>query len=114
MSNSNLAMQAGEFAREKGLYEPYHEAVFKAFFTKCLDIGNIITISDIIASLGLEPSELEKALQNNPYTRILEETKKQAAVKMVTAAPTFFIQGGKQITGAQPIEAFRAALNELK
>ena len=28
MSNSNLAMQAGEFARDRGVYGRYHAAVF--------------------------------------------------------------------------------------
>ena len=104
-------MQAGEFAREKGVYDPYHEAVFKAFFTDCLDIGNYQVIADIITSLGLEPDQLEKAVQNQVYVRILEQTKKKASKSMVTAAPTFFIEGGAQITGAQPLETFREAFD---
>lgn len=113
MSNSNLAMQAGEFARDSGVYKAYHQAVFKAFFTDCLDIGKMTTISDIIGSLGLETDDLEKALIDKRYVPVLTETKKQAAVKMITAAPTFFIEGGTQITGAQPLETFRIALEKI-
>lgn len=114
MSNSSLAMQAGEFAREKGVYEPYHEAMFKAFFTDCLNIGDLETIAEITTSLGLDRDELEKILNDKIYIPILEETRKRAATNMVTAAPTFFIEGGQKIIGAQLFDTFKAALNEVK
>jgi len=112
MSNSNLAMQAGEFARDNGAHEPYHEAVFRSFFTDCQDIGNFQVIAEIILSLGLDLDELKKALDERIYIPRLEETKKRAAAKMVTAAPTFVIEGGSQITGAQPLATFRDALKK--
>lgn len=113
MSNSNLAMQAGEFARDKGLYEPYHEAVFKAFFTDCYDIGKFEVIAEITRKLELDLSELENALAEKTYIQRLEETKQRAAANMVTAAPTFLIDDGPQITGAQPLDTFREALRKL-
>jgi predicted DsbA family dithiol-disulfide isomerase len=113
MSNSNLAMQAGEFARDNGIYEPYHAAVFKAFFSDCLDIGNFKVISGIVSSLGLDPDDLGKNLKVGKYISILEETKKDAAANMVTAAPTFLIEGGPKITGAQPLETFREEFRKL-
>ena len=113
MSNSNLAMQAGEFVRDRGLYEPYHAAVFKTYFTECLDIGDFEVISEIVSSLGIDPAELRKILEESNYVPVLEETKKRATAKMLTAAPTFFIADGHQITGAQPLETFRKTLKQL-
>ncbi len=113
MSNSNLAMQAGEFARDNGLYEQYHTAVFKAFFTDCKDIGDFQVIGGIISSLGLDVDELKIALAKNTYTPLLEQTKRRAAENMVTAAPTFLIEGGGKITGAQPLETFREELRKV-
>ena len=114
MSNSNLAMQAGEFARDNGAYESYHEAVFRSFFTDCQDIGDFQVISGIVASLGLDLNELKKALDENTYAPRLEQTGKRAHANMVTAAPTFFIEGGPQITGAQPLEIFREELMKVQ
>ena len=114
MSNSNLAMQAGEFARDRDAYAPYHAAVFKAFFTDCLDIGNFQVVSNIISSLGFDPAELEKTLREGKYIPILEKTKKSAAANMVTAAPTFLIEGGPKITGAQPLDTFREELRTVQ
>ena len=113
MSNSSLAMQAGEFAKHQGVFDSYHEAVFKAFFTDCLDIGDIHVITEIISSLGLNPAELEKALKEKTYIPQLEHTKNIAAKNMVTAAPTFLIEGGAQITGAQPLETFQEELEKV-
>ena len=57
MSNSRMAMQGGEFAKEHGKYDAYHEAVFQAFFTDCKDIGNRSVIlelaKEIISILNL-------------------------------------------------------------
>lgn len=106
-------MQAGEFARSKGVYQPYHEAMFKAFFTDCLDIGDLEVIAGVITALGLDRDELEQVLNHKTYAPILEETRKRAAANMVTAAPTFFIEGGQKIIGAQPFATFKAALQEV-
>lgn len=113
MSNSKLAMQAGELAREHGVYDLYHAAMFKAFFTDCINIGDFEVIAEIITSLGLAKADLEKAIQEGKYIPILEETKKRAAENMVTAVPTFFIEGGPKITGAQPLETFKKTLERL-
>mgnify|MGYP001608459007 CR=1 FL=1 len=114
MSNSSLAMQEGEIARKSGHHKRYHEAVFEAFFTKCLDIGDQQIITDIINLLGLDPQALDAELKAGTYMSVLSKTKKQASARMVTAAPTFFIEGGPQITGAQPLEQFRETLRNLQ
>ncbi len=113
MSNSNLAMQAGEFAKNQGVFESYHEAVFKTFFTDCLDIGDIQVITKIISSLGLNPDDFEKAIMEKTYIPQLEQVKELAAKNMVTAAPTFLIEGGAKITGAQPLETFQEELEKV-
>jgi len=60
------------------------------------------------------PPLLEISCAGPAYASILEQTRKRAAANMVTAAPTFFIEEGQKITGAQPLETFRTALNEVK
>ena len=61
MSNSRLAMQGGEFAKDHGKYDVYHEAVFRAFFTDCKDIGDRSVILEIAGEVGLDATALDAA-----------------------------------------------------
>jgi len=114
MSNSRKALEGGEFAKEHGRYDAYHEGMFKAFFTDCMDIGDPEVILDVARGAGLDADELRAALDADVYLDRLEETLRLARKKWVRAVPTCFIEGYGTITGAQPIETFRAAFVEAQ
>ena len=113
MSNSREAMEGGEFARQHGRYDVYHEAVFRAFFTDCRDIGDRAVILDVARAVGLDPRELNTSLENGIFLPRLQETTREAKKNGISAAPTFIVDGYGAITGAQPIDTFRAALREV-
>ncbi len=110
MSNSRMAMQGGEFAKEHGKYDAYHEGVFRAFFTDCRDIGNQEVILDLAKGVGLDASALSAALGDGIYMTRLQEASKMAKKSGFSAAPTFVIDGYGPISGAQPIDTFRKIL----
>ena len=110
MSNSRMAMQGGEFAKEHGKYDAYHEGVFRAFFTDCRDIGNQEVILDLAKGVGLDASALCAALEDGVYMTRLQEASKMAKANGFSAAPTFVIDGYGSISGAQPIDTFRKIL----
>ena len=114
MSNSRLALEAGEFAKEYGMHDTFHEAVFKSFFTECKDIGQKDVLVDIAGSLGLDTDKLVTDLDNHTYLSKLEETTRSAHSMMVSAAPTFIIDGLRPITGAQPLDTFRTVLEKVQ
>ena len=114
MSNSREALAAGEFAKELGRYDAYHEAVFRAFFTDCLDIGNREVILDIARKTGLDAQTLIAALEDDIYGSRLQQTTLAARDQGIRSAPTFLIEDYGSITGAQPIDTFRAALREAQ
>ena len=114
MSNSCMAMQGGEFAKDNGKYDAYHEAVFRAFFTDCKDIGNRSVIIEIARGIGLDTAELDAALERNTYLHRLQAATREAKANGFSAAPTFVIDGYGSISGAQPIDTFRTILCELQ
>ena len=109
MSNTRLALMGGEHARDHGLYHAYHDAVFQAYFTDCRDIGDMAVLKSIAESVGLDPEGFEAALLDGRHLPRLQETTSAARKSGVTAAPTFDIQGYGRLTGAQPLQTFRAA-----
>ncbi len=110
MSNSREALEAGEFAKAHGRYDAYHEAVFKAYFTDCKDIGQRSILLEVARQAGLDAPALAAALDAGTFGSRLEETSRAAREMGISAAPTFVIDGSKTIRGAQPIETFRTAL----
>ncbi len=114
MSNSREALAGGEFAKEQGQYEAYHEAVFKAFFTECRDIGNREVVLGLAGKIGLDEKALNKALEKGTYLPRLEAATRAARARGIGSAPTFLMEGYGVIVGAQPFKTFRTALYRLQ
>jgi predicted DsbA family dithiol-disulfide isomerase len=114
MSNSSMAMQGGEFAKEHGKYEAYHEAVFRAFFTDCKDIGDPSVILDLAKGVGLDAVALSAAFEDGIYMPRLQEASRMAKMNGFSAAPTFVVEGYGSISGAQPIDTFRTILRRVE
>ena len=69
------------FAQRHGLFRPYHDAVFRKFWTHELDVDELPEISAIITSLGGSAAEFE-AYVNGParaeHDRIIDEAETPA------------------------------------
>ncbi|MGZ6228851.1 MAG: DsbA family oxidoreductase, partial [Candidatus Binataceae bacterium] len=52
--DTDKALQGSELAREAGAFAAYHDAVFRAAFEQCADIGNLDLLSAIAARAGLD------------------------------------------------------------
>lgn len=110
ISNSRLALQAGEFAEEHGRFDELHEALFQAYFSQGLDIGDQEVIMELGRVVGLDVELLGKALQEGSYLPKLKQAQEEASRLGVTGVPTFFLGDGKSLVGAQPLEVFRKTL----
>jgi len=107
LSNSRPALLAAEFAREQGKFRVFHEAVFAAYFSHGLDIGELDVLRQIASDIGLEADALADAVKSGKYLLMLEKTKEDAARLGVTGVPTFFINDNRSIVGAQSLDVFR-------
>ncbi len=76
---SRKALEAAEFAREKGLYDEMHNALFRAFFEDGRDIGDVEVILDVAAPVGLDLSELRIALARTATRRRCSPTRNSPA-----------------------------------
>jgi predicted DsbA family dithiol-disulfide isomerase len=110
ISNSRLSLEASEFAKEHGQFDQLHRALFLAYFSQGMDIGNLEVLAQIGHESGLDREALAQALQTGKYRPMIEQMRKEAAGLGVTAAPTFIIEGRDRIIGAQPIEIFKKKL----
>ena len=106
---SRKALEAAEFAREKGLYDEMHNALFRAFFEDGRDIGDVEVILDVAAPVGLDLSELRAALAEDRYTEKVLADEELSRKLGVSSVPTMLVtpagaplEEAEVITGAQP------------
>jgi predicted DsbA family dithiol-disulfide isomerase len=110
ISNSRSALMAAEFAREQGRFKEFHSAIFSAYFSLGLDIGDLDVLAQIAASAGLPPDAMKEAVQAGKYAARLEEVRQEAGLLGITGVPAFSIGDRQPIVGAQPLDVFRKAL----
>ncbi len=111
LSNSRLALQAVEFARDNAKFQEYHQALFTAYFSEGLNIGDLNVLRQIACDTGLDAEAMIQGVESGKYLSKLVEVQNDAARLGVTGVPTFFIGMKKSIIGVQSLEVFRKALS---
>jgi predicted DsbA family dithiol-disulfide isomerase len=113
LSNSRMALQAAEFSREQGRFDIFHPALFAAYFSQGLDIGNLEVLVQIARDSGLDPAATKDAVQGGRYLPILAQAQEDASARGVTGVPAFYIGDKRSVSGAQPLEVFRKVLKSM-
>lgn len=112
-SNSHLALQAAEFAREHPQAWEFHRRMFKAYFEDLADIGSIDTIVRIADEAGLPAAELRSALEQGEFRSEVDQGIAWARSIGVSAVPTFVFGGRLAVVGAQPLEVFEQVVEQV-
>lgn len=110
LSNSRLALETAEFARDHGEYHAVHTALFKSYFTDGADIGDMDILKSVVDRCNLNPETLATAIEDGRYSKRVANGSRQARKDGVTAMPTFIIEGQNPITGAVSEAVFRETL----
>lgn len=113
MPNSHNALEAAEFARDHQAHEQFHKAIMHAYFVDGKDIGNIEILKEIAESVGLNVESMVKALEIRHYEDRLSSDLRMARQLGIHSTPTFVINDAFVITGAQPLENFKSAFDEI-
>ena len=109
LSNSRLALLGGEFAREAGKPDEYHEAVFTAYFQQGKDIGDVDALLDIAAGIGLDLDSFRGSLESGEHFPALRDSVREAHSMGLSGVPSFVFGERNIVVGAQPYETLKAA-----
>ena len=107
LSNSRLAVEAAEFAREAGKHGVFHRAVLAAYFAHGQDIGDVAVLRGVAAEVVLDQEALARVLTAGSYAEQRMAAEREAHSRGVNAVPTFLFDDGARVVGAQPLEYFR-------
>jgi protein-disulfide isomerase len=104
------AAEAAHCADDQGKYWEMHEKLFAN--------GQKLEVADLKAHAreisGLDGAKFDRCLDSNEKAPLVEKNKKAGEEAGVSGTPAFFING-RPLSGAQPLEAFTAIIDqELK
>nr|WP_290221255.1 DsbA family oxidoreductase [Trichocoleus desertorum] len=118
---SRKALEAAEFARDRGCFEAMHHALFRAFFEDGLDLNNIDILLEVGASVGLDRDALHIALEAGQYTERVVSEQSLAHKLNISGVPALLIHQTDEplekvvlLSGAQPYETVRTVVERVR
>jgi len=113
-SNTFAAHQLVHFARERGAQLPMVERLFRANFHDGVRIGDPAELARLATEVGLDRAEVERALAEERYAPAVRDDEQKARAIGVTGVPFYLVDGRLGVAGAQPVEALRGAIAEVR
>jgi predicted DsbA family dithiol-disulfide isomerase len=107
--DSEAALMGSELAREAGVFEPFHDKVFRSAFELGLDISHLDRLAEIAAAVGMDSEAFRQGIQWRLTASCLMENKSEADRFSALGYPTFML-GEFPLIGIQPKETMRLLL----
>jgi predicted DsbA family dithiol-disulfide isomerase len=100
-----------QLAGDSGHQSALTEALMAAYFTETRNIADHVVLREIALAVGLDPIEVDGVLGSDRYRDAVEADIAQAAAYGSNGVPFFVFDGAFAVSGAQPSEVFRQALD---
>lgn len=114
VANTLQAHALSHAAREVNRQHEAEELLFRAYFTEGKNLDEMSTLIAIGESLGLDPLNLQTALESGKYLPQVIQEINEAEQLRIRAVPFFVFDRKYAISGAQSVEVFRQALQQMK
>ena len=111
--NTRLALSAAEFAREHGLFDAMHLALFKAYWEQTGDIESIDGLKEIAAQVGLEAAAMAAELEAGRYEDILDANRREATQVGINGIPAHVFGLRYLVMGAHPYEILKQVADKV-
>lgn len=111
---SLLAHEAAHWARTQGRFDDYHAEVFRAFFERGEDIGDLDVLVSLAAELGLDSGSLAVALRNREFEKSVLEDEQTANQLGISAVPAFVANRQAALSGVQPVENLKKLVDHVR
>lgn len=111
---SRAALEGAKYAEEKGLGEAYHEAMFRAHFVEDRNFGDMETLGDLAAEVGLNRADFLAAVTSGAYAPQVDADIREAQAYGLQGVPATIIAHKYLISGAQPLESLQDILQQIK
>jgi predicted DsbA family dithiol-disulfide isomerase len=110
--DSEAALMGSELARHAGVFELFHEGVFRGAFDLALDISNPERLAEIAARAGIDRERFLRDIRQRRMAPRIMENKNEADRFSALGYPTFML-GEFPLIGIQPKETMRLLLSRF-
>lgn len=111
MVNTLDAHRMIHFAKAAGREHDMVERLFRAEFTDGLNLADHEVLAGLAAELGLSRAGAAEALATGAYEQDIRSDLAEARELGISGVPFFVFDNKRAISGAQPIDMFRKALD---
>ncbi|MEK4126940.1 DsbA family oxidoreductase [Anoxybacillus sp. FSL W8-0382] len=110
-TNTFDAHRLAQYAKEKG--KEVVERLFYAYFTESKRISDRDVLLELAEAAGLDRKETEAVLADGRYAEQVRNEEAIAAQLGIRGVPFFVLNQKYAISGAQPVDVFRQALEKV-
>jgi 2-hydroxychromene-2-carboxylate isomerase len=107
--NTMLLMRTAVAAQRAGCFEPFHRAIYPAFWAEARNLGDPDLIAAVADAAGLDGKALVAAAGDDAVKAELRATTEEAVRRGAFGAPTFFL-GDEMFFGVDHLPFLEAAL----
>lgn len=108
---SRRAHEAAKWAQTEGKFDAYNEALFRAFFERGEDIGDVDVLLKLAGDLGLDESSLRAALESKKFEASVVADEQEAAELDLRGVPAFVANRRFALSGVQPLMTLEEMVN---
>jgi predicted DsbA family dithiol-disulfide isomerase len=101
--NSRLAQELAKWAESEGKGDPFHGAVFRAYFVDGKNIGRVDELVVLAKSVGLPEEKARSALESRTFEGAVDSDWERSRALGITGVPTFVVDNQATV-GFQPYE----------
>ncbi|MBO6659563.1 MAG: DsbA family oxidoreductase [Roseivirga sp.] len=114
VANSFKAHRVLQLAKRKNLGNELKEALLEAYFIKGKNTSDYNTLVELATSVGITEAEVELALNEEQFANYVKQDIDEARQIRVQGVPFFVFDRKYAVSGAQPVEHFKATLEKLQ
>lgn len=104
---TRLAHEAAHWSRSQQQFDDYHQEIFRAFFERGEDIGELEVLTSLASKLGLDGGSLQRALKTRVFEESVVRDERNAETLGVSGVPAFIANRKAVLSGVQPVENLR-------
>jgi predicted DsbA family dithiol-disulfide isomerase len=111
---SRSALSGAKVAEAQGKGTEYHDAVFRAYWQRANNIGDVEVLVEIAQSIGVERESFLAALQDERYSAQVDADIDEAYSYGLTSVPALIFGRRYLVSGAQPYEVLRQVMERVE
>ncbi|MDQ0187644.1 DsbA family protein [Cytobacillus kochii] len=113
MTNTLDAHRLIHLAKEKGKMSEMKEQLLKSYFVEGKHVGEIESLVEIAAAVGLDKEEVTSVLASDQYKKEVEVDMQEGVQLGVQGVPFFVFNRKYAVSGAQPSNVFSEVLTKV-